>query len=336
MNVRLRPGLVVFLLCLVSSPALLAQPEQPYTVRVEVGLVNTDVAVVDARGKFVGGLSRRSFQILEDGVEQTITHFASVEEPLRLALLVETGPAVYLIRGEHLEAVHTLLDQLKPADAVALARYDQRWQLVANFTRDKRLLRARLPELSYSLGMAELNLLDALAATIDWLTPRGDPVPGRKAVLLIGTGLDTRSRTAREVLEKKLAAGQVTLFAIATGNLLRAPAEEKSGKKPGSKKGEASVGADFEVMFAAADARLRALAEETGGRAYFPRSARNFGAAYREIGERLRHTYSLGYVPTNRARAGAFRTLEIRLVDEAGRALPHRVIARRGYFAPRE
>ncbi|MFQ5928022.1 MAG: VWA domain-containing protein, partial [Terriglobia bacterium] len=220
----------VFLCLLCSTPAG-AQPEKPYAVRVEVALVNLDVAVVDAGGQFVGGLRERNFRVFEEGREQTITHFASMEAPLTLALLVETSPAVYLIRSDYLQALHTLLDHLKPTDAVALARYDQHWQAVADFTRDKALLRRQLRRLNYSLGMAELNLFDALAQTLDWLAPAEASVPGRKAVLLVGTGLDTRSQIARETVEEKLGASQVTLFAIATGSLLRAPPEEKARRK---------------------------------------------------------------------------------------------------------
>lgn len=324
--------------CCPGSSVLWAQQEKPYALRVEVTLVNLDVAVVDARGQFIAGLEQRNFRVLEDDREQTITHFAPIEAPLTLVLLVETSPAVYLIRDEHLEAAHTLLDHLKPADAVALARYDQHWQPVADFTRDKAALRVHLRGLTYSLGMPELNLFDALARTLDWLAPSTESIPGRKAVLLIGTGFDTHSQTTREVLEKSLSASDVTLFAIATGRLLRGSPEEKSGRKRrrGREPVEASALAEFEAAFTAADARLRGLAEETGGRAYFPRAAADVRAAYREIGERLRHTYSLGYIPTHRARTGGFRSVRIGLVGEDGRPLSYRVIARRGYFAPRD
>ncbi|MFQ5817290.1 MAG: VWA domain-containing protein [Terriglobia bacterium] len=315
-----------------------AQQEKPYALRVEVALVNLDVAVVDGRGQFVGGLGERNFRVFEDGREQAISHFASIEAPLRLALLVETSPAVYLIRGDYLHAVHRLLDSLKPGDAVALARYDQHWQVVSGFTRDKTWLRNQLRSLDYSLGVAELNLFDALAQTLDWLAPSEDSIPGRKAVLLVGTGLDTRSQMARAVVEEKLAASQVTLFAIATGSLLRAPPEEKAGRKRKRARGRPEVlgQAEADAAFAAADARLKAFAEQTGGRAYFPRTSAELGVAYQEIGERLRHTYSLGYVPTNRARAGAFRAVRVALVGDDGRPLPYRVIARRGYVAPRD
>ncbi|MBI4462190.1 MAG: VWA domain-containing protein [Acidobacteria bacterium] len=333
-----KPNPLVLLLALplLQGGEVWAQEQPAYTVRVEVALVNLDVAVGDRRGRFVAGLTQSNFRVFEDEQEQTITHFASSEAPLTVALLVETSPAVYLIRDDHLQAAFTLLDYLKPADNVALARYDQHWQRVADFTRDKALFRNHLRQLGYSLGMAELNLFDALAETLDWLAAPEAVVPGRKAVLLISTGLDTHSRMREQALAGKLAASDVTLFAIATGSLLRAPAENESRRRRRRTKDEAESLNEFDAAFAAADARLKGLAEETGGRAYFPANGEELRAAYREIGERLRHTYSLGYVPTNRTRDGRFRALRVALVDDEGRALPYRVITRGGYVAPRE
>ena len=83
-----------------------------------------------------------------------------------MALLIETSPAVYLIREEHLAAVFTLLEHLRAGDALAVARYDQQWQAVAGFTQERTRLREHLRALNYSLGMAELNLFDALARTL--------------------------------------------------------------------------------------------------------------------------------------------------------------------------
>lgn len=323
------PAFFRVLLSLTLCRVPLCAQQEPFALRVEVALVNVDVVVSDARGQFVAGLERKNFRIFEDGVEQEITHFASTETPLTLVLLVETSPAVYLIHYDHLTALYALLEHLKPDDAVALARYDQHWQLVCDFTRDKRLLYQRLRAFDYALGMAELNFFDALAHTIDWLAP----LAARKSLLLITTGLDTRSQISWSALQEKVYISDLTLFAVATGTLLRQPSPgEAQRQRREKKKGEAP--ADFEAAFAAADARLRLLTEETGGLAYFPRSSAELAAVYEEIGRRLRHTYSLGYVPTNRARDGSYRRIRVELVGDYARPLPYRLTARRGYFAP--
>jgi len=71
-----------FLACLVLSslfrPSLRSQEEKPFRIHVDVALVNVDAAVVDARGRFVAGLTERNFHVLEDGRQQQVTHFASL------------------------------------------------------------------------------------------------------------------------------------------------------------------------------------------------------------------------------------------------------------------
>jgi VWFA-related protein len=326
----LLPGLL--LSCLAATAQQPPPPEAP-PLRVDVQLVNVDVTVVDAQGEFVSGLTARNFRLREDGAPQTVAHFLPTQAPVRIALLVEASPAVFLIRYDHLAAAHFLLTGLRTEDEVALLRYARATRAELDFTRDKAGVEQRLHAGGrFGFGMADLRLLDAVAATLDWL----GPPPARTAVVVIGTGLDSGSRMAWEELERRAGASQITFFAVATGRLLRAEPEGKG------KTGES--GAD--AAFAEADARLRALAEATAGEAYFPESADDLERIYREIAERLRNVYSLGYYPTNRARDGAYRQISVELVDDTGQPLTlrdakgnrltPRVFARPGYFAPRD
>jgi VWFA-related protein len=294
-------------------------------LRVEVRLVNVDVAVIDPKGKFLADLQSRNFRLSEDGVAQEIAHFAPTRAPVRILLLVEASPAVFLIRGEHLGAAHILLEHLRAEDEAALASYSRTLQLQAGFSRDKATVHRHLQRLTqFGLEMADVNLLDAVAGTLDQLSPP----PQRTAVLLIGTGLDSGSKVSWEELEQRLGASQITFFAIATSQLLLGKEDKKSG----------GAGAPF----AEADARLRALAQASAGQAYFPESIQELERAYAEIGERLRNVYSLGYYPSNRGRDGRFRRIDVEVVDESGGPLERsgsrsvRVFARPGYFAARD
>ncbi len=288
-------------------------------------LVNVDVAVTDPGGNFVADLKPANFRLKEDGALQTIAHFAPTRAPVRILLLVEASPAVFLLRGEHLAAAHLLLRHLRPEDEAALASYARRLQPQAGFTRDKAQVEEQLLRVSqFGLEMADLNLLDAVAETLAQLSPP----PQRTAVLLIGTGLDSGSRTNWEALRQRIGASQITFFAIATGNLMLG----KDSKEPSP--------------FEEGDARLRALAEASAGQAYFPKSLKELDKVYAEIGERLRNLYSLGYYPSSAARDGRYRTITVELVDDAsaplelrerkGKLFRPRVFARPGYFAPRD
>jgi VWFA-related protein len=331
---RVRNG-VLGLLFLAGLTAASAQEPPPETLRVEVGLVTVDVAVTDAEGNFITDLRRENFRLQEDGEWQTIAHFATVQAPVRIVMLVEASPAVFLIRHDHLTAAYYLLSALRPDDEVALVTYARGARVELDFTRDKQRAQHHLDTLGrYGLGMADLHLLDAVANTVDWLSP---PLE-RTAVLVIGTGLDSGSAIEWEALQRRVRASQLTFFALATGSLLRGePDEAKSSKKPAAR----DPGESWEEVFDEAGERLEALADASAGQVYFPRSAAELPAIYKKIAERLRNFYSLGYYPHEPARAG-YHSIRVELVegrgaplerrDANGNPISYRVFARPGYI----
>src|SRR3989441_2538845 len=84
--------------------------EQAQAIRINVDRVNVGVIVTDASGHFVEGLHRGDFHVFDNGIEQPLTDFAAIEEPAQVLLLIEAGPAVYLLEGGHLQAAHSLLN----------------------------------------------------------------------------------------------------------------------------------------------------------------------------------------------------------------------------------
>ena len=116
---------IIFVPCIFSfAPlALSQQPSPPRPeIRVSVDLVNVGVLVTDSRGQFIGGLRREDFHLFDNGAEQPVTDFLNIDEPAQVVLLIEAGPAVYLLEGGHLQAVHALLDGLSSSDRVAIRR----------------------------------------------------------------------------------------------------------------------------------------------------------------------------------------------------------------------
>lgn len=314
------------------APQQQAKAQIPPKIAVRVELVNVDVTVTDAQGHFVSDLKRENFRLLDEGVPQPITHFAPVEAPAQVLVLVETSPAVYLIHRQHLQAAYALLEGLAVDDWVALGTYDQSVRLAPNWTQDKRALAQALGSLQYSLGMAELNLYDGIAAALAWL----EPLPGKKAIVLLTTGLDTSSSRRWETLLQELRGSEVVVLPVALGGELREPNKKKKGAPaPRATPAERDAGLSFEQ----ADRALEAIAQATGGHAFFPRDACDFAGIYRQIAALLRHQYSLGFVPP--ARDSRFHRIEIQLQDASGRPLVgkdgsplYRIRARHGYIAP--
>ncbi len=316
---RRRGALTILLLLGASGMDSVAQqeskPQPPMVVRVE--LVNVEVTVTDAQGHFVRDLKRENFRMLDEGFGQLLTHFAPVEAPAQVLVLVETGPAVYLIHREHLQAAYALLEGLAADDRVALGTYDESARPLMNFTEDKAALAQALGGLRYNLGMAQLNLFDSLGTALEWLAP----LPGKKAIVLLTTGLDTSGAGHWETLASKLRASDVVILPVALGSELREPVEKSDRKsKRGAPAPRASGNPDEDVLsFAQADKTLETIAELTGGHAYFPRDARDFSGIYRQIAALLRHQYSLGFTPP--ARDARFHKIEIQIIDALGRVL---------------
>lgn len=299
--------------------------QQDFRLRRTAELVSLEVTVTDRRGAFVAGLTRENFRVLDEGSPQPITHFSAVEAPAQILLVVETSPAVYLVHRQHLVASGALLAGLAADDQVALAAYDERLHPLLGFSADRRTLAEALAGLRYNLGTTVLNLSGSLGAAIEQL----DVLPGRRAVVLLSTGLDTGPPELREALWQRLRASEAVIYAIALGGDLRQhrqPARSESAPARG------------DLSFEAADRLLRRLAEESGGKVFFPKRAEEFEGIYRRVASALRHQYSIGFAPA--AREGRFRRVQVQVVDGRGRLLApgrharYRVHHRAGYLAP--
>lgn len=309
-------------------------------IQAKTELVRVDVSVLDKGRNFVGGLGQKDFRILDGGVVQPIVYFSPVDTPAQVLVLVETSPAVYLIHNEHLIAAYALLDGLAAEDQVALVTYDQAPHAILGFTPDKSALTAALGQIQYTLGTAQLNFFDSISGVVDWLSP----VQGKKALVILSTGLDSSPPARLEALAQKLRADDVVIFPVALGGSLRQASGKKkkppkNARNPDTQMQESSQGLDNPLSFAKADAALLSLAKITGGRAYFPASAKEFAPIYREIAAALRHEYVLGIIP---AQDGRFHSLTVQVLDASGQPAPpgakspeFRVFAREGYLAPR-
>lgn len=304
-------------------------PAQQGTLKVRVSLVKVDTSIVDAHGKFVEGLQKENFHIFDNGSEQPITFFASTDAPAQILVLIETSPAVSLIRSQHLDAAYSLLNGLAPDDRVALASYSNTSQLILPLTADKPALARALVDLQYSLGSGELNFYDSVSASLDWLSA----ISGKKALVLLTTGLDSSPAGHWQSLIDKLRGSEVTIFPVALGGSLR------SFQGAASPAPDSNAAAPPGLSFNAANRALQSLADSSGGQAFFPAQDKEFVAIYRRIAEVLRHEYTLGFTPPTPD--GKFHSLRVEVFDSKGRRLQtegakprYRIFARQTYLAP--
>ena len=296
--------------------------------------VNVDVSVLDNKNQFIPRLPGDKFRVLEDGVPQQITQFGQGEAPMTICMLIEFSGRfqAFWSRGwyETLQASYGFLETLKPSDNVAVVAYDLRPTILSDFSPDKRkaeeaMSRLRIP------GFSESNVFDALTDMAD----RMQSIEGRKAILLLGTGLDTFSKITFDKARRSLQESGVPIYTISTLQAARIMAE--------------SYGMDpvTNMDFLQADNEMRTFAKETGGMSFFPRFIAEYPSVFRQIENSLRSQYSLSYHPTNLAKDGKFRRIKVelvnpetneplRLVNEKGKPIKYQIVAKAGYKAPNE
>ena len=167
------------------------------------------------------------------------------------------------------------------------------------------------------------------------MADRMSGIEGLKAILLLGTGLDTFSKITFDTARKSLQESGVPIYTISTLQIARMMAESRG------------MGPIAEMDFLQADNEMRTFAKETGGLSFFPRFIGEYPNVFRQIEDSLRNQYSIAYHPTNTSRDGKFRHIKVQLVNpdsdqplriqnEKGKAIKYQIVAKAGYKAPRE
>lgn len=309
------------------------EKQSPYALRVDVPVVNVDVTVVDRDGNLITNLRKQHFRIYQDGQEQPIVAFAPTEAPLTTVLLVESSPLLGYYLWDNLEAAYQFTYHLKKDDWVALVGYDIKPHLEVDFTHDGRSIIEALRHMQWGVGrFSEVNMFDALIDTLDRL--KG--VEGKKSIIVIGTGLNTFAKHTWDDAEKRARDAGVTIFCIGTqwGPQLRNERLETYGYNTSISRMNLNM----------AQAQMRALAEETGGRAFFPRFSTEMPSIYNTIGAMLRNQYSLAFQPRDFKKDGKYHKIKVKLVapngqplkviNQDGKNVKYEIYAREGYYAP--
>lgn len=310
-----------------------AQDGMPdYSLTVDVPIVSLDVIVSSKDGHFVPGLKKEYFRVTEDGVPQTLNNFNQTEAPITAVLLIEFSNSNYRFMEDALNSAYTFAEGLKKEDWVAVIEFDMKPYILVDFTQDKGKVLGALNMLRIP-GFSESNTFDALYDTLDRL----EGIPGRKQVVLVGSGRDTFSRLTYDKILKKVKDTQgVTIFTVSTGRAFREAVDARYGSDP--RVHEALID------YLQADNQMNTFAKMTGGRWYNPRLTGELRGIFSEIAGTMRNQYTLSYRSTNKNQDGTYRKLKVQLVapgtdtplivkNQKGKEIKYQIIAREGYTA---
>src|SRR5215204_4225714 len=300
-------------------------------VKVETNLTNIFFTAADRNKRFISNLKAEDIRVLEDGQQQEVFTFqTNIDLPLSLAILIDTSASEERTLPDEKEAARSFLENvLRPnKDEAAILSFTGETTLEQGFSGNiERLRRAIdkvefIPPSGYVGGGVVVNgtppisgtnqalagstaIWDAVWATSEELISTSAEHT-RRAIILLTDGVDTSSRVKMHDAIERAQKADALIYAIGIGD---------------------------RYSFNVNEGSLRKIAEQTGGRAYFPRHERDLRDAFTQIQRDLREQYLVAYSPNNKARDGSYRKIEIQLVNPTLKQQDLKLNYRTGYFA---
>lgn len=313
------------------APTAAAKPQEqetpqksPTTIRAQVNLVDVLFTVLDRRNKLVSNLEKEDFKVLDDNLPQDIRYFSKQSDlPLRIGMLLDTSNSIRdRLKFEQDAANNFLFSVLRRnKDEAFVMTFDDEPEIVQAFTSDTGVLRDKILRTRAGGGTAVYDaIFEACVSQLNHPPrPPGDqPDVVRRVMILISDGEDNLSSHTRSEAIEMAQRTSVVIYTVSTSTQW-VTLDDSNKEKTGNRKYHLTEG----------DKILQDLAEETGGRAFFPYHVDDLDQSFQDIGEELRSQYSLAYNPTNHSFDGRYHKIRIDVPDHKG----YQVRARRGYYA---
>jgi VWFA-related protein len=263
-------------------------------------LVNLYASVADKSGKPISDLPKSAFKVFENGVEQQISIFRPEDVPVSMGLLIDNSGSMKEKRERVAQAALDLVKASNPQDEVFIESFNDKWYLDQDFTADIQKLETALDKLETRGSTA---LYDAIHLGIEHVKKGKHD---KKVLLVVTDGNDTTSdETLEQLVRETRQSDGVLIYSI---GLLseEAPHDAKSAQRA-----------------------LKALAEASGGLAYYPKDLAEVDKITPQVASEIRHQYLLAYTPTNDVLDGTFRQIKVTVIGNGKPAAR----ARNGYYA---
>ena len=297
------------LLAACLSVALAAQQQQPQPPKLRSGieLVSLNVSVTEAAGKYVTDLNQEDFEVFEDGAKQTISFFSRKQQPIALAVLLDTSNSMEEKLATAQEAAVGFAKRLQTDDVAEVIDFSSQVRILQGFTNDASALEKAIRSTNADGSTALYNAIYISLKELRKIHARTEDEIRRQAIVVLSDGDDTSSLLPYEEVLDLAKRSETAIYTIG----LR---EQRDGGRP---------------SFKEAEYVLKQLAQETGGRSFFPTSVHELPKIYEQISQELSTLYSVAYSSKNSLRNGAWRRIVVRMAKPG-------LIARTrlGYFGP--
>lgn len=291
------------LFAVAGATVLAAQGQR---IRSGVELVSLNVTATDGQGKYATDLDEQEFEVYEDGAKQRLTFFSKTQQPISLALLLDTSASMEERMFVAQEAAIGFAKQLRKEDQASVIDFDSQVRVLVPFTNDaaalEKAIRTTTPNGSTSL----YNALYIALKELKKVRASSTTDIRRQAIVLLSDGDDTSSLIDFEQVLDLAKRSEVVIYAI------------------GLRQGEIARREFKEAEFV-----LKQLATETGGRAFNITDARELAKIYLSIWDELSSQYAIAYSSGNPKRDGAWRRIQVRLLRPNTTAR-----TKQGYYGP--
>src|SRR5690349_9114 len=294
-----------------ASPAPATGPPQQGdrqrpSFRAGIDVVSLNVTVTDGSNHYVTDLDESDFSVFEDGVKQNLTFFSRRQQPIALSLLLDSSSSM----EQHLpvlqSAATNFVQRLKPNDIAQVVDFDSKVEIRQGFTSNKADLQAAIEQTSAGGSTSLHNAVYIALKELRKVRAVNEEDVRRQALIVFSDGEDTSSLVSFDEVLDLAKRSETAIYAIALrGNDVQA-------------KG-----------FREAEFTMRTLAQETGGRAFFPAKIEDLTGVYAQIADELASQYTLGYSSGNQRRDGQWRRVVVQVSRPS--VTPR---AKRGYYAP--
>ncbi|HEX7485653.1 MAG TPA: VWA domain-containing protein [Vicinamibacterales bacterium] len=289
-----------------SAPPPAVSPQLP-SFRTGVDIVSLSVTVTNPAGRFVTDLTPGQFGVFEDGAKQDVAFFNRTNLPIALALLLDTSASMEEQMATAQEAAVGFARRLRPQDLGELIDFDREVKVLQGFTHDQAALENAILKTTAGGSTSLYNAVYISLKELKKVRAATEQDVRRHAIVVVSDGEDTSSLVTYDQVLDLAKRSETAIYAI----------------------GLRSKDEIVDKRFKEADFVLRQLAQETGGRVFFPARIEDLAGVYAQIADELASQYILGYISKNPARDGAWRRIAVR-VDREGVTARSKL----GYFGP--
>jgi len=297
---------VVVLLAVVLIAALASTPSAQGTFKAAVDIVSLNVTAMDPSNHYVIDLDEKNFSVFEDGVKQDLSFFTRKQQAIAMSLLLDSSASMEDKLPTLQTAATNFVHRLKPSDLAQVIDFDSRVEIRQAFTSKQNELESAIQQTTAGGSTSLYNAIYISLKELAKIRAQGEEDVRRQALVLFSDGEDTSSLISFDEVLELAKRSETAIFTIA----LRGTDTQSKG-------------------FHEAEFVMRQLAQETGGRAFFPSKIDDLNGVYSEIADELASQYTLGYSSKNGKRDGAWRRIVVQI--DKPNVTPR---TKRGYYAP--